>query len=85
MSSNLHLAISPHEHLRFSDSVLGLAGLVRLLLTEPSTLDELEAHITSRRDWPGSSDIAKIALAVTLLFAIGSVRTDTDGRIQAIR
>jgi hypothetical protein len=79
---NLALAVSPHEHLAFADSLLGLAGWVRAQLDEPRTLDELFAML-SRDDsgWPRRPSFEQVALAVTLLAAIRAVRLGNEDRV----
>lgn len=73
---NLELAVAPHEHLRFADSLVGLAGYIRTLLTDGErTLDELYAALSRENsDWPARPPFEQVALAVTLLFAIGAVQ-----------
>lgn len=81
---NLALAVAPHEHVGFADSLLGLAGWMRAQLAHgPHTLDELYA-IVSRADsgWPRSPRFDQVALAVTLLAAIGAVRVVQGDRIE---
>jgi len=81
---NLALMVSPREHVGFADSLVGLAGWVRAQLSAPRTLDELFA-LLSRADsgWPRRPSFEHLALAVTLLFAIGAARLGEDDRIEA--
>ena len=82
MYSDLPLTIVPHEHVRFCDSILGLAGFIRSLLVEPRTLDELCTIVAQKgAEWPGRPSFSQIALAVTLLFAIGQVTLVNEDRI----
>lgn len=81
---NLELAVAPHDHLRFSDSLVGLAGYVRTLLQDGSrTLDELLA-LLDRQDssWPAKPSMSDLALAVTLLYAIGAARLGEEDRVE---
>lgn len=83
---NLELAVAPHEHVRFADSLVGLAGYARTLLAGGArTLDELYAEL-SRPDsgWPARPAFEQVALAVTLLFAIGAARLAREDRIEAV-
>ncbi len=82
---NLELAVAPHEHVRFADSLVGLAGYVRTLLAGGArTLDELYAAL-SREDspWPTRPSFEQVALAATLLFAIGVAQRAHEDRIEA--
>ena len=81
-TTNLRLAVAPHDHVRFCDSVVGLAGRVRDLISTPKTVDELQ-NLLDREDsrWPGQVDFEKIILAVTLLYAIGAAIPAENDRI----
>lgn len=84
---NLALAVAPHEHVRFADSLVGLAGYLRTRLDAPRTLDELYAELerADERLWPSMPSFERLALAVTLLFALGAVRVTQEDRIEAVR
>ena len=83
---NLELAVAPHEHLRFADSLVGLAGYIRTLLNEGErTLDELYAALSRENSgWYARPTFEQVALAVTLLFAIGDVQRAHDDRIRSV-
>lgn len=84
--THLELAVAPHEHIRFADSLLGLAGYVRTLLADaPRTLDELLAQL-ERPDspWPSRPGMGELSLAVTLLYAIGAARQVEGDRVEAV-
>ncbi|SMO33219.1 ABC-three component system middle component 6 [Ruegeria faecimaris] len=82
--TNLRLAVAPHDHVRFCDSVVGLAGKIRDLITVPKTIDELQSFLNrSDSGWPGQVDFEKITLAVTLLYAIGAAVPAENDRIVA--
>lgn len=83
-TTNLRLAVAPHDHVRFCDSVVGLAGRVRDLISAPKTIDELH-NLLDRTDsgWPGQVDFEKLTLAVTLLYAIGAAVPAENDRIVA--
>lgn len=83
-SSTLRLAVAPHDHTRFCDSAVALAGRIRSMLSEPRTLDEIHA-LLRRPDaaWPGEPTLAQIALAATLLHAIRAAEAVGDDRIVA--
>lgn len=85
-TTNLRLAVAPHDHVRFCDSVVGLAGRIRDLISSPKTIDELQ-NILDRKDsdWPGRVDFEKIVLAVTLLYAIGAARPAENDRIESVQ
>lgn len=84
--THLELAVAPHEHIRFADSLVGLAGYVRTLLADaPRTLDELLAQLERPGSpWPSRPGIGELALAVTLLHAIGAARLAQGDRVEAV-
>ena len=85
-TKNLYFAVAPHEHVRFCDSAVGLAGYLRGLLSEPRTLDELHALLSHENSgWPGKPSFTQISLAVALLYAIGAVAIVDEARIEARR
>ncbi|MCX7693191.1 hypothetical protein LCC91_07980 [Tepidimonas taiwanensis] len=83
---NLALAVAPHEHLGFADSLIGLAGWLRTRLDAPRTLDELYAMLSQEESgWPRRPSFEQVALAVTLLFAIGVARFAHEDRIERVK
>jgi hypothetical protein len=80
---NLSLAVAPDKHIRFSDSMVGLAGRIRKELSQPKTLDELSVAL-SRHDsgWPEKPTISQLALAASLLFAIDDIEIVDGDRIR---
>lgn len=83
--TNLRLAVSPHDHVRLCDSVVGLAGRIRRFTSAPKTIDELHSLLNRKdSDWPGQVDFEKITLAVTLLYAIGAIIPVENDRIVTV-
>ena len=83
MRMNIQTAILPHKHVRFSESLIGIAGFVRTRLDQPRTIDELWAVMESEgTDWPSRPSFTQLVLAVDVLFAIRQVRSAPDGRIS---
>lgn len=76
--------ILPNKHVRFSDSILALAGFLRQFLDRPRSVDELWAIITDNKDrWPAQPTFTSLVLAIDTLFALGLVvPTGDDGRIS---
>ena len=82
MSMKIQAIISPHKHVRFSTSLVGLAGAVRYLLDEPRTLDELWSLIESGRlDLPDKPTFTQMVLSLYLLRALKVVGLDFEGRV----
>jgi hypothetical protein len=82
---SIQTALLPHKHVRFSDSIIALAGLVRSRLVEPMTVDELWSDVSRRpADWPGKPTFTHVVLALDVLFALGQVETSTIGRVKRV-
>ena len=82
---NIQTAILPHKHVRFSESLLGIAGFIKQRLNQPRTVDELYTTVESEaKEWPSRPSFTEVVLAVDVLFAIKLVRESSDGRIIAI-
>jgi hypothetical protein len=80
---NIQTAILPHKHITFSQSLLGTAGMLRGLLTQPRTVDELwSLSRNGTSDWPAKPTFTEVILAVDLLFLIGEVSAAPDGRVR---
>nr|VFK65468.1 MAG: hypothetical protein BECKUNK1418G_GA0071005_106316 [Candidatus Kentron sp. UNK]VFK72414.1 MAG: hypothetical protein BECKUNK1418H_GA0071006_111310 [Candidatus Kentron sp. UNK] len=79
----IQTALLPHKHVRFSESIIALAGLVRKILVEPRTIDELWSDVTrSSTQWPSEPSFTHLVLAVDVLFAIGQIEAAPGGRIR---
>ncbi len=65
--------LTPHKHLKFSDSLIGLAGVVYAsLLDKPKTIDEIWGELEllkSRGDWNGYISFSCLILAIDTLYA----------------
>ena len=85
MLMNIQTLLLPHKHVRFCNSLIGLAGFVLRLLNEPRTLDELWALIDrDNSDWYSRPPFEHVVLAVDILFAIGQIELVHDNRIRRI-
>ena len=83
-SMNPQLNLLPDQRVRFSESVLALAGWLRQYLSQPRSLDELWA-IVDREDsgWHSRPTFTSLVLAVDMLFAIGQIASlGDDDRIR---
>lgn len=79
---SIQTILLPHKHVRFSDSIVGLAGHLRGLLNEPRTVDELWSLVDGKTtSWPGSVSFTNLVLAIDVLFAIGQVELTADSRV----
>lgn len=75
----------PHKHVRFSDSILGIGGLVKSVLKEPMTVDEIWSVIHKNSQlWPGKINFTNMVLGIYVLFAIGHIELLENGRLKVI-
>jgi hypothetical protein len=82
---NIQTALLPHKHVRFCDSLLGLAGFIRGLLTEPRTVDELWALIDRENSgWLARPSFTHVVLAIHILFALKEVELTRSNRLRRI-
>ncbi|MBT8420683.1 MAG: hypothetical protein KJO08_07465, partial [Gammaproteobacteria bacterium] len=82
---NTQTALLPHKHVRFSESIIALAGFIRNTLVEPRTIDELWSDITRpSTPWPAKPSFIHLILAVDVLFAIHQIETAPGGRIRRV-
>lgn len=81
---NLQGNLVPHKHVRFSESVLALAGWLRGHLTQPRTVDELWAILDrDESGWPSRPTFTTLILAINTLYAIGQLKqVGSDGRVR---
>ncbi len=78
--------ILPSKHIRFSESLLGLGGVILNILQEPKTIDEIWFKFSeinnNKRVFPAYHNFDNIVLALNYLFIVGAVSITKDGRIQ---
>ena len=76
--------ILPDKHIRFSESLLGLGALVLESLDTPISIDALwnELHSQMERGvFPAKHSFDNLVLTVDILFAVGAIRLDRNGRL----
>lgn len=78
--------IMPTKHIRFSESLLGLSGIVLNLLSEPMTVDEIWYKYSeinnSKNKFPAYHNFDNLVLATNCLFLIGAIEIDSKGKLQ---
>lgn len=82
---NIQTVLLPHKHVRFCDSLIGLAGFIRGLLTEPRTLDELWALLDrDNSGWLTRPSFTHVVLAVDILFALKQIELTNGNRLRRL-
>lgn len=74
----------PDKHIRLSESVLGLAGLVLSALTHPMSFDSLWRLVQDRLDtpdWPATHGADNFVLALSFLYMIETIEVSPDGEL----
>ncbi len=81
---NIQAQLLPHKHIRFCESLIGLAGHIRQLLKNPQTVDDLYLILTSNKsNWLYKPTFEQIVSSIVILFAIGQV-IEKDNKLQVV-
>jgi hypothetical protein len=82
---NIQSALLPHKHVKFRDSLVGLAGFILSFLDEPLTIDEIMVLLTKNREkWPGYFSFSYTVLALDILYALKQVKLINGDRVVRI-
>lgn len=78
--------ILPSKHIRFSESLLGLGGIILHIIKEPKTIDEIWFKFSEinndKKVFPAYHNFDNVVLALNYLFIVGAVSIDKNGKIQ---
>lgn len=78
--------ILPSKHIRFSESLLALGGILLSIIKEPKTVDEIWFKFSeinnTKNILPAYHNFDNIVLALNYLFIVGAVSIDKNGKIQ---
>jgi hypothetical protein len=79
---NIPAQLLPHKHIRFCESLIGLAGFIRqLLFNKPRTIDQLYILILNS-NWLYEPSFEQVVSAVVILFSIGEIFETDDNKIM---
>jgi hypothetical protein len=82
---NIPAQLLPHKHIRFCESLIGLAGCIRQLLDKPRTVDDLYSILNgSNSVWLYKPSFEQVVTAVVILFAIGQIAETDNNQLQII-
>jgi hypothetical protein len=77
--------ILPSKHIRFSESLLGLGGILLSFIKEPKTIDEIWYKYSeinnTKKVFPAYHNFDNVVLALNYLFVIGAISIDNKGKI----
>jgi hypothetical protein len=74
----------PDKHIRISESILGLGGLVLSCLNRRVTFDTLWKRVQEplvSPAWPAAHGVENFVLALCFLYSIGAVDVSPDGEL----
>ena len=78
--------ILPSKHIRFSESLLGLGGVILEILQTPMTIDEIwnqyQIINKDRKKLPAYHNFENIILAVNFLFLINAIQLNTENKLE---
>lgn len=78
MRMNVQTMLVPHKHLRFSGSLIAVAGFVRKHISGTVSVDNLWAKVESASiNWPSKLSFTQFVYALDILFTLGVI-TSTD-------
>lgn len=77
--------ILPSKHIRLSESLFGLGGILLDIIKEPMTIDEIwhkYNKINNKPIFPAYHSFDNVVLALNYLFLIGIINLDKIGKID---
>jgi hypothetical protein len=82
---NILTALLPHKHVKFSESLIALAGIIRDKLHEPRSVDEIMVILDKERALKKKPDFTQVIMALNILFTIHQIQSVSDGRVVAVQ
>jgi hypothetical protein len=76
--------ILPSKHIRLSESLLGLGGVLLGILTEPKSADQIwfdYLKVNNKQKFPAYHNYDNVILALNYLFIIGIIDVDLQGKL----
>jgi len=78
--------ILPSKHIRFSESLMGLGGILLSFINEPKSVDEIWFKYSeinnSKSKFPAYHNFDNVILALNYLYLIGAIEINSNGKIQ---
>ena len=85
MLMNIQAMLLPHKHVRFSNSLIAIAGYIRSLIDGPVSIEELWIKIEQKnKSTIITPSFTQFILAVDILFCIKQITLDNENRIMPI-
>lgn len=83
MLMNIQAMLLPHKHVRFSNSLIAIAGYIRSLIDGPVSIEELWLKIERKNKTTIiTPSFTQFMLAVDILFCIKQITLDNENRIM---
>ena len=78
--------ILPSKHIKFSESLFGLGGILLSFLKEAKTVDEIWYKYSeinnTKKVFPAYHSFDNVILSLNYLFIIGAISIDNNGKIH---
>lgn len=81
MSMKIQTALMPHKHVRFSGSLIGIAGYVRQFLDVPISIDGLWARIEAEKNPLFKIDFTQLVFSLDILMFIQEIYLNEHGML----
>lgn len=82
MRMNTQTMLLPHKHIRFSNSLVAIAGYIRTIIDEPISIDELWIKVEQRKNTELiKPSFTQLIFSIDILFCIKQIIVDEEGRI----
>lgn len=82
MRMNIQTMLLPHKHIRFSNSLVAIAGYIRTIIDEPISVDELWSKIEQKKTTELiTPSFTQFIFALDILFCIKQIIFDEEGRL----
>jgi len=75
----------PNKHITLAESILGLGAFVLQQLDRSRTVDQLYQAVLKAREnraFPAFHDFDSLILAITFLYTIGAIESDSNGMVK---
>ena len=77
--------LMPSKHIKLSESLFGLGGMLLKLLKEPLTVDELwhkYSKINNSKTFPAYHNFDNMVLAIGYLYTINAIELNEQGKLE---
>lgn len=77
-------ALVPHKHVRFSSSLIGMAGYIRQFTNQPTSVDGLWAKVEADNNSLFQLNFTQFIFSIDILLFLGIIFIDENGIIYNV-